>query len=41
MKTELNYQTVKNVFLLFAVCTLIFVFSMADVSFSSDAPKNY
>ena len=41
MKTDLNYQTVKNVFLFFAVCTSIFVFSMADVTFSSDEPKDY
>lgn len=41
MKTELNNQTVRNVFLLFAVCTSIFVFSVADVSFCADGPKSY
>ena len=41
MKTELNYQTVKKVFLLFVVCTWIFVFSYADVAFCADDSKSY
>ena len=41
MKTEYMHQTVKNGFLLLAVCTSIFVFSIANESFSSDTPKNY